>query len=54
VIEDTGPRLDISPQAVDATLSLPPDMEGSYAIPDRFRARVVQVAPGLSRTTSTS
>jgi lipoprotein-anchoring transpeptidase ErfK/SrfK len=48
VIEDTGPlRLDISPQAVDATLSLPPDMEGSYAIPDRFRARVVQVAPGL-------
>lgn len=47
-IEDTGPlRLDISPQAVDATLSLPPDMEGDYPIPDRYRARVVQVAPGL-------
>ena len=47
-IEDAGPlRLDISPEAVDASLSLPPDWEGDYQIPERYRARVVQVAPGL-------
>ncbi len=48
VIEDPGPlRLDISPQAVNASMTLPPDMEGDFPIPERFRARVVQVAPGL-------
>ncbi len=47
-IEDPGPlRLGISPQAVDASMTLPPDTEGDYVIPERFRARVVQVAPGL-------
>ncbi|MBP1806544.1 L,D-transpeptidase [Rubellimicrobium aerolatum] len=47
-VEDPGPlRLDIGPEAVQASLSLPPDMEGDHAIPERFRARVVQVAPGL-------
>lgn len=47
-IEDAGPlRLDISPEAVDASLTLPPDWEGDYQIPERYRARVVQVAPGL-------
>ena len=47
-IEDPGPlRLDITPEAIDATLSLPSDWEGDYEIPERFRARVVQVAPGL-------
>jgi lipoprotein-anchoring transpeptidase ErfK/SrfK len=47
-IEDPGPlRLDIAPEAVDASLTLPPDFEGDFAIPQRYRARVVQVAPGL-------
>ena len=47
-IEDPGPlRLDITPEAIDATLTLPSDREGDYEIPERFRARVVQVAPGL-------
>ncbi|WP_243730854.1 L,D-transpeptidase [Rubellimicrobium sp. CFH 75288] len=48
MIEDPGPlRLDISPEAIDASLTLPPDTDGSFQIPERFRARVVQVAPGL-------
>jgi lipoprotein-anchoring transpeptidase ErfK/SrfK len=48
MIEDPGPlRLDIGPAAVQATMSLPPDMDGDFVIPERFRARVVQVAPGL-------
>jgi lipoprotein-anchoring transpeptidase ErfK/SrfK len=48
-IEDPGPlRLSIAPEAIDATLSLPPDVEGDYVIPERLRARVVQVAPGLT------
>ena len=48
MIEDPGPlRLEISPEAIDATLTLPPDVEGGYEIPERYRARVVQVAPGL-------
>lgn len=48
VIEDPGPlRLDIGPAAVEASLTLPPDFDGDYEIPERFRARVVQVAPGL-------
>jgi lipoprotein-anchoring transpeptidase ErfK/SrfK len=48
MIEDPGPlRLDIAPEAVDASLTLPPDFEGDFAIPDRYRARVVQVAQGL-------
>lgn len=48
LIEDPGPlRLDIGPQAVQASMTLPPDMEGDYAIPERYRATVVQVAPGL-------
>jgi lipoprotein-anchoring transpeptidase ErfK/SrfK len=47
-IEDPGAlRLEISPEAVNASMTLPPDFEGDYAIPDRYRARVVQVAPGL-------
>lgn len=47
-IEDPGPlRLSIAPEAIDASMSLPPDVEGSYVIPERLRARVVQVAPGL-------
>src|SRR5919112_632598 len=48
LIEDPGPlRLDIGPAAVDASLTLPPTVEGDYAIPDRYQAKVVQVAPGL-------
>jgi lipoprotein-anchoring transpeptidase ErfK/SrfK len=48
LIEDPGPlRLDIGPQAVQASMTLPPDVEGGYVIPERYRAAVVQVAPGL-------
>ncbi len=48
LIEDPGPlRLDIGPAAVDASLSLPPAMEGDFPIPERYQAKVVQVAPGL-------
>ncbi len=47
-IEDPGPlRLDIGPQAVQASLTLPPNFDGDFEIPERYRARVVQVAPGL-------
>ena len=48
MIEDPGPlRLEISPEAIDASMSLPPEVEDGYEIPERYRARVVQVAPGL-------
>ena len=49
MIEDPGPlRLDIGPQAMAASMTLPPDTDGDFAIPDRYRAKVVQVAPGLA------
>ena len=36
LIEDPGPlRLDIGPAAVDASLTLPPTMEGDFQIPER-------------------
>src|SRR5690349_13413031 len=44
MLEDPGPlRLDIGPQAIEASLTLPPTVEGDYPIPDRYQAKVVQV-----------
>jgi lipoprotein-anchoring transpeptidase ErfK/SrfK len=40
-------QLDVAPQPLDAALQLPPDTDGGFAIPERFRARVVPVQPGL-------
>lgn len=39
--------LDVAPEPLDAGLTLPPDTEGDFVIPERYRARVVNVAPGL-------
>lgn len=48
LIEDPGPlRLDIGPSAIEASLTLPPSVEGDFQIPERYQAKVVQVAPGL-------
>jgi lipoprotein-anchoring transpeptidase ErfK/SrfK len=40
-------RLEISPEVFETPLTLPPDMDGDFVIPERFRARVVRVAAGL-------
>lgn len=40
-------RLDVAPEALNAALVLPPDTDGDFVIPERFRARVVAVQPGL-------
>jgi lipoprotein-anchoring transpeptidase ErfK/SrfK len=46
--EAAGPlQLDVAPRATEAGLTLPPDTEGSFVIPERYRARVVNVAAGL-------
>lgn len=42
--------LDVTPEAPadgGTGVVLPPDMDGDYVIPERFRARVVPVQPGL-------
>lgn len=50
IAAQTAPlQLDVLQENIDPTaLSLPPSMEGNYAIPERYQARVVPVQPGLT------
>jgi lipoprotein-anchoring transpeptidase ErfK/SrfK len=46
--QTAGPlQLDVMPEMLSETIQLPPNMEGSYEIPERFQARIVPVQPGL-------
>lgn len=41
-------QIDVAPAPVDpANITLPPDFEGNFAIPEEYRARIVPVQPGL-------
>jgi lipoprotein-anchoring transpeptidase ErfK/SrfK len=43
-------QLDVAPEALDVdpdNIVLPPDFDGNFAIPERFRARIVPVQSGL-------
>ncbi len=44
VLDVTPP---VRPEAAEAGLVLPPDTDGGYVIPERFRAKLVPVQPGL-------
>ncbi|MCC5975198.1 MAG: L,D-transpeptidase [Rubellimicrobium sp.] len=46
--QSAGPlQLDVTPEMLSEPLRLPPDFEGDFEIPARFRARIVPVQPGL-------
>ncbi|SMY06902.1 putative L,D-transpeptidase ErfK/SrfK precursor [Flavimaricola marinus] len=50
IAAQTAPlQLDVLPEEVDPNaISLPPTMEGNFAIPERYQAKIVPVQPGLT------
>lgn len=46
--QSAGPlQLDVMPEALSGGIQLPPNMDGNFAIPERYQARIVPVQAGL-------
>ena len=48
LVAGPGPlRLDVTPGEAAPAVTLPPETDGDFVIPERFKARIVPVQPGL-------